>query len=68
MLTTETHFSALSPVRPITCNGGMKMPGWYDIIQMGTAAAGEDKVGLDASREYRTFSALGLHFLRLDPL
>jgi hypothetical protein len=24
-----------APVVPITCNFGMKMPGWYDIVSLG---------------------------------
>lgn len=63
----KTNFSASSPTRAITCNGGMKMPGWYDIIEIGTAAKGEDKVGLDASREYRTFLPSPLSFSALGP-
>lgn len=36
----------------------MKMPGWYDIFEMGSIAKGEDKDGLDASKTYSMFYAL----------
>ena len=40
-----------APVRPITLNGGMMMPGWYDITGL-TLEAREDKPGIQKSMEF----------------
>lgn len=41
-----------APVRPIACNGGMRMPGWYDITALGTGIASvQDKAGILCSRD-----------------
>jgi phospholipase/carboxylesterase len=37
-----------APVRPVTINNGMRMPAWYDILQMGGGA--EDEAGIRASQ------------------
>ena len=37
-----------APHRPVTINGGMRMPAWYDILQMGGGA--EDEAGIRASQ------------------
>lgn len=37
-----------APERPVTINGGMRMPAWYDILQMGSGA--EDEAGIRASQ------------------
>lgn len=39
-----------APVRPISLNGGMEMPGWSDIFGL-DAASPEDKPGFDVSAE-----------------
>jgi len=31
---------------PITCNGGMRMPGWYDVFDFGNINAVEDEPGM----------------------
>lgn len=37
--------------RPITCNGGMQMPGWYDIMALGDIGQRQDEPGIeDAAR------------------
>ncbi|EKD12236.1 uncharacterized protein L3040_000293 [Drepanopeziza brunnea f. sp. 'multigermtubi'] len=41
-----------APSIPITVNRGYVMPAWYDIIEFGTDAAGEDEKGILKSREY----------------
>ncbi|KAK6351666.1 hypothetical protein TWF718_004820 [Orbilia javanica] len=38
-----------APVIPITCNNGMRMPGWYDIVDFGNLTAKEDENGLRSS-------------------
>lgn len=42
-----------APIRPITCNGGMRMRGWYDIVSLGGRSARldhkEDEKGIQAS-------------------
>jgi phospholipase/carboxylesterase len=42
------HIFLDAPVRPITINGGMVMPAWYDILG-GELVDREDKVGIDQS-------------------
>lgn len=37
-----------APMRSITINGGMKMPAWYDITELGIRVA-DDKVGIEES-------------------
>ena len=37
-----------APKRPVTINGGMRMPAWYDILQMGGGK--EDEAGIRASQ------------------
>lgn len=37
-----------APKRPVTLNGGYKMPAWYDIVSLDDSAA-EDKKGFDES-------------------
>lgn len=39
-----------APVRPVTINGGMKMPSWYDIKAFNTESLPEEPVGLQESR------------------
>ncbi|ORY60550.1 Phospholipase/carboxylesterase/thioesterase [Pseudomassariella vexata] len=45
-----------APKIPITCNGGMPMPGWYDIFALGGAVddirKNQDEKGMLVSREY----------------
>ncbi|RVD87615.1 uncharacterized protein DFL_001836 [Arthrobotrys flagrans] len=38
-----------APIIPITCNGGMRMSGWYDIVDFGNLTAKEDETGLRSS-------------------
>ena len=38
-----------APQRPVTLNGGMVMPAWYDILGLG-GQGGEDEAGLRASQ------------------
>ncbi|KAK6503612.1 hypothetical protein TWF481_008625 [Arthrobotrys musiformis] len=38
-----------APTIPITCNGGMRMPGWYDIVDFGNLTAKEDEDGIRSS-------------------
>ena len=38
-----------APQRPVTINMGMRMPAWYDILQMGGGP--EDEAGIRSSRE-----------------
>src|SRR5262245_49021599 len=38
-----------APQRPVTINMGMRMPAWYDILQMGPGP--EDKAGIQASQK-----------------
>jgi len=35
-----------APTIPITCNRGMRMPGWYDIIDFGDLRSQEDQPGM----------------------
>jgi len=37
-----------APARPVTINGGMRMPAWYDILQLGGGT--EDEAGIRASQ------------------
>lgn len=37
-----------APLRAVTINGGMRMPAWYDILQLGGGA--EDEAGIRASQ------------------
>lgn len=39
-----------APMRPVTLNGGMQMPAWYDIISLDRHAQ-PDQTGLDASHK-----------------
>lgn len=45
-----------APTIPITCNFGMRMPGWYDIVALGGSAetllANEDEPGILSSQSY----------------
>ncbi|KXJ93742.1 Phospholipase/carboxylesterase/thioesterase [Microdochium bolleyi] len=45
-----------APMIPITCNGGMQMPGWYDIAaltgRVEDLRSNQDEAGLLRSREY----------------
>ncbi|KAK6537074.1 hypothetical protein TWF281_001275 [Arthrobotrys megalospora] len=38
-----------APTIPITCNGYMRMPGWYDIVDFGNLTSKEDEAGLRSS-------------------
>lgn len=38
--------------RAITCNMGMKMPGWYDIYSFEGLNSKEDEVGVNASSKF----------------
>ena len=40
-----------APTRPITVNGGMSMPGWYDIESLGAGRSMERAEGIGASRK-----------------
>ncbi len=42
------HVLPHAPQRPVTLNGGMRMPAWYDILGLG-GQGGEDEAGLRAS-------------------
>jgi predicted esterase len=46
-----------SPRRPITVNGGLAMPGWYDITALDREAS-HDSAGLAASAQYGTCPCL----------
>jgi len=37
-----------APIQPVTINGGMRMPAWYDILQLGGGR--EDEKGIRASQ------------------
>jgi phospholipase/carboxylesterase len=37
-----------APVQPVTINGGMRMPAWYDILQLGGGP--EDEAGIRSSQ------------------
>jgi lysophospholipase-2 len=39
-----------APTRPITINGGMPMPGWYDIASLGLSRASEKYDGIEEAR------------------
>jgi len=39
-----------APTRPVTLNGGMRMPAWFDILALEDAQPQEDKEGLEQSR------------------
>eukprot|EP00892_Ulva_mutabilis_P008693 jgi/Ulvmu1/6196/UM028_0052.1 len=41
-----------APMRAITCNMGMKMPGWYDIYNMEGINSKEDDAGVKESARY----------------
>lgn len=41
-----------APSIPITVNGGMSMPGWYDIVSMNSIDRSEDEVGVTRSKGY----------------
>jgi predicted esterase len=41
-----------APSIPITINGGMRMPGWYDITSLNSIDRGEDEVGVTQSKGY----------------
>ncbi|KAJ1918783.1 hypothetical protein H4219_002402 [Mycoemilia scoparia] len=41
-----------APVRPISLNGGMPMPGWFDIYSLDKIIGQEDEEGLLKSRDY----------------
>ncbi|RMZ81488.1 hypothetical protein DV738_g2234, partial [Chaetothyriales sp. CBS 135597] len=43
-----------APVIPITLNGGLPMPGWYDIGSLGNLNAQEDESGILRSRDVFT--------------
>ncbi len=43
------HVFLDAPMRPVTINGGIEMPAWYDILGMKLTDR-EDKEGLDASK------------------
>lgn len=47
-------FSCFRPTRAVTCNMGMRMTAWYDIMNIASIEDGEDEAGLDASKEYGT--------------
>ncbi|PWN45248.1 Phospholipase/carboxylesterase [Ceraceosorus guamensis] len=40
-----------SPVQPVTLNGGMPMPSWFDIRTLDDISGGEDEVGLRKSAD-----------------
>ena len=46
-----SFFIPQAPIQPVTLNGGMKMPAWFDIIALEDAQPQEDKVGLEKSRK-----------------
>ncbi|KAH8661944.1 Phospholipase/carboxylesterase/thioesterase [Xylariales sp. PMI_506] len=45
-----------APQIPITCNGGMRMPGWYDIFaltgRIEDLRTNQDEAGMNVTREY----------------
>ena len=41
-----------APTRPITLNGGMPMPGWYDITSLDSIQGREDREGLAETTSY----------------
>ena len=44
-----SFFIPQAPIQPVTLNGGMKMPAWFDILALEDAQPQEDKVGLERS-------------------
>ena len=44
-----SFFVPQAPIQPVTLNGGMKMPAWFDIVALEDAQPQEDKVGLERS-------------------
>ena len=42
-------FIPQAPIQPVTLNGGMKMPAWFDILALEDAQPQEDKIGLERS-------------------
>ena len=40
-----------SPERPITVNGGARMPGWYDIVSLERISGQEDETGMMESKK-----------------
>jgi phospholipase/carboxylesterase len=45
------HILPDAPIRPVTINGGMAMPAWYDITDADISGEHEDKTGMIASAE-----------------
>jgi len=41
-----------APSIPITLNGGMRMPGWYDITSLEAIQSGEDEPGITRTQTY----------------
>lgn len=41
-----------APLRPITINMGINMPGWYDILHFSDLNASQDETGIMSSRSY----------------
>ncbi|MBC6414344.1 MAG: dienelactone hydrolase family protein [Chromatiales bacterium] len=46
-----TFFIPQAPIQPVTLNGGIKMPAWFDILALEDAQPQEDLVGLERSRK-----------------
>ena len=46
-----SFFIPQAPIQPVTLNGGMRMPAWFDILALEDAQPQEDKVGLEKSRK-----------------
>ncbi len=44
-----SFFVPQAPIQPVTLNGGMKMPAWFDIMALEDAQPQEDKLGLERS-------------------
>ena len=41
-----------APIQPVTLNGGVPMPSWYDILSLDRINAREDEAGILASVKY----------------
>ena len=46
-----SFFIPQAPIQPVTLNGGMRMPSWFDILALEEAQPQEDKIGLEKSRK-----------------
>lgn len=58
MLPAVAHARARSPScsnsHPVTLNGGMRMPAWYDIVSLTDRGVEEDRLGMERTAAYIT--------------